>query len=100
MLSLESLTHATFAPLVGQTFIVHTTEGTFPLQLAAASLLGEPHPGSTRDPFALTFHGPSGLLLPQRIYRLSCQALGDDLEIFITQIGNKPAAAEFEAIFT
>ena len=100
MIPLETLTHATFAPLVGQTFALSCADRPIVLHLAEVRPLGQKRPESGRDPFALKFQGVSGLYLAQRIYHLRCDALGDELEIFLTQIGNNPGASEFEAIFT
>jgi hypothetical protein len=95
MMALENLNHGHFAPLVGQTF----QSGDVPLTLHSAKLLGHRRPGALRAPFSLTLRGQPGLRLPQATHRLTNKTLGD-LDIFITQVGDGPEGADFEAIFT
>ena len=99
MISLETLEHATFAPLIDQPFTVVVGDQSTGLELAEATLLGPRRAGAGRDPFSLTFRGAPGLRLPQGIYRLEQSILGT-MEIFITQIGDGPQGSRFEAIFT
>ena len=95
MTALETLTHGHFVPLVGQVF----QSGDVSLTLESAKLLGHKRAGALRDPFSLSFRGAPGLRLPQATYRLTNDTLGE-LEIFITQVGDGPQGADFEAIFT
>lgn len=97
MISLETLQHSTFAPLVGQTFILKAGAGA-ELTLHQATVLGHRRATAQRDPFSLAFRGPQGLFLPQGTYSFSHSALGE-LEFFITQSGNGPQGSEFEAVF-
>lgn len=55
-------------------------------------------PGAKRKPFSLVFRGPSGPVLPQRIYALENEALGR-LEIFLVPIGADTDGVRYEAIF-
>jgi len=98
MLDLATAAHAQFAPSVGQTFALATTTVPIPLTLAEARRLGSAHPGATRDPFALTFHGAPALRLPQGTYRLENATLGT-MEIFLVQVAADAVASQFEAIF-
>jgi hypothetical protein len=95
MISLDTVQHETFAPLVGRSFVT----GEFRLELSEARKLGHKRPDARRDPFALTFRGPHGLRLPQGIYRFECEGLGE-IEFFITQTGDGTMGSEFEAVFT
>ena len=95
MLELENVDRATFSPCVGQTFEAVLTDGRLPLTLAEARPLGAARPGATREPFALIFHGPPALRLPQRIYRLEHATLGA-MEIFLVPI----APGQCEAVFS
>lgn len=98
MIPLESLQVAQFEPLVGQIFRI-TADQVIELRLDQAKPIGNRWPDATRDPFVLTFGGPSGLLLPQSIYRFEVPELGQ-LEMFITQTANGPQGSKFEAVFT
>ena len=99
MIPLESVSHETFAPLVGRAFTVMTSNGPVELTLAGAKLLGHKRDEATRDPFSLAFRGPQALRLPQGIYPFSCGDLGE-IEFFITQVADGAKGSEFEAIFT
>ncbi len=99
MIPLESVSHLTFASLLGNTFVAITANGQVELQLAEAKLLGHKRDQATRDPFSLTFRGPQGLRLPQGTYPFTCGTLGE-IEFFITQVADGAKGSEFEAIFT
>jgi hypothetical protein len=99
MIPLESVSHDTFAPLIGQAFTATTADGQVDLSLAGAKLLGHKRDEATRNPFSLTFRGPQGLRLPQGTYHFTCGALGE-IEFFITQVADGAKGSEFEAIFT
>ena len=99
MTSLDTLDAGLFSPLVGQAFAVALAEQAVPLELMEAQVLGGRRSDAKRDPFALRFKGAPGLRLPQGIYRLQHDFVGE-MEIFITQNGDGPQGSEFEAIFT
>ena len=94
MLELDKVDQATFATCLGQIFEAVFPDGRLPLTLAEVRPLGATRPGGPRAPFALTFHGPPPLRLPQHIYRLEHATLGA-MEIFLVPI----AAGQFEAVF-
>jgi hypothetical protein len=98
-MTLDQLQHSDFAPLLGQTFAVWQGGASLAFTLSSASILGHRRTGATREPFAITFCGASGLRLPQGIYLFQNETLGE-LEFFITQLGDGPRGAEFEAVFT
>jgi hypothetical protein len=97
MIPLDTLQHSSFAPLLGQAFILHAGHEV-EMVLHAATVLGHRRLEALRDPFSLTFHGRQGLRLPQGIYRFSHPSLGE-LEIFIAQAADGPKGSEFEAVF-
>jgi hypothetical protein len=99
MISLDTVEHRTFAPFEGRDFQIHTGAVPIKLQLSSAKLLGHKRQEAPRDPFSLTFRGPQGLRLPQRIYPLSCEGFGE-IELFITQVADGAQGSEFEAVFT
>lgn len=69
------------------------------LCLEKVRMLGHRREGASRDPFAIEFRGPSGVLIPQKTYQIE-QEDGSPLEIFLVQIADKPEGSLFEAIFT
>lgn len=98
MIALEQLTRAHFEPCIGQLFVCTTPTGPVPLTLAEAAQLGSERPGTDRAPFAVRFHGPAKLRLPQHIYRLDNEQLGG-MEVFLVQTGADATTSHFEAIF-
>lgn len=100
MISLETLSASSLASLTGKSITLRTGAGQeVPLELAAVTPLGAPYPGTTREPFSLTFRGAPALRLPQGIYHFQIPELGE-LEFFISQTADGPAGSWFEAIFS
>jgi hypothetical protein len=100
---LDRVTAATFAPAVGDTFVLDAGEtGLLELEL----LESRPHhpdapaedASGARAPFSLLFRGPPDPLLPQRIYRLEHESLGP-LEIFLVPVARDEAGSSYEAVF-
>jgi hypothetical protein len=97
---LAAVEHSTFSGVVGESFgVTVAASRSIALELVAVRVLGSKRVGAARDPFALEFRGPSGLRLPQGIYRFDHGRLGV-LEIFISQTGDGEKGSEFEAIFS
>ena len=102
---MDTLSLATFAPHVGHGFRARlTAERVVDLELVEVKPLGATSGGVVREaagrqPFALYFKGPGALLLPQQIYRIEHDALGDR-DIFIVPLGPKQGGMLYEAIFT
>ena len=100
---LEQLTADTFAPAVGDRFVLDDDAGVrLELELLE-SRLHEPDAPATdasgrRAPFSLLFLGPADSVLPQRIYRLEHESLGP-LEIFIVPVGRDESGTTYEAVF-
>lgn len=99
MIALETLQHSHFAPLAGQPFTLKAGGQEVQLTLAEARLLGHRRADATREPFSLTFRGLKGWRVPQGIYSLSHESLGE-MELFLTQTGDTARGSEFEAVFT
>jgi hypothetical protein len=102
---LETLTIASFADKIGDTFRLETeADHTIDTRLVHAGVLanksvaGEPRVAA-RDPFSLLFLGPAAPQLPQRIYRVSHETLGAH-DIFLVAIGMRDGGLLYEAIFT
>jgi hypothetical protein len=86
----ESLTDRRFDRVVG--------EGEPPLALTLTEVRrGRPRPGG-REPFALSFVGPSGLTLAAGIQPLRHAHLGD-LELFVTPVAGDAHTITYEAVF-
>jgi hypothetical protein len=98
MTSLDTIESTTFSTLNEKRFLLETPSSNLDLMLEQVRELGNRRPDASRDPFALSFRGKSGIRLPQGIYRLSHLELGS-FEIFITQNSDGPKGSEFEAIF-
>ena len=101
---LETFTHATFAPLLGQTFHCQVSPDTgVDMHLIAAQLLTadttSQEQAQRRLPFSLLFRGPKGIVLPQCIYTLSHTTLGT-FGLFLVPIGPDAEGMRYEAIFT
>lgn len=100
---LDRLTATSFAPAVGETFVLDAGDaGTLELELLE-SRLQDPDapaqdPSGARAPFTLVFRGPVEPVLPQQIHRLEHPSLGP-LEIFIVPIGRNEAGTTYEAVF-
>ncbi len=101
---LERLTVDDFRPAVGQAFVLDAGgAGKFDLELVQARTIGPDAPAvdesGQRSPFALDLRGPVDPLLPQSIYRLEHDSVGE-IEIFIVPVGRTEAGTDYEAIFT
>lgn len=101
---LETFTETTFADKVGDTFRVEIAPGqTIDLRLdQVRRLTDETAVGAVRPtkraPFALIFLGPGTPPLPQQIYPISHDALGQQA-IFIVPVGTRDGRRLYEAVF-
>lgn len=94
---IEDLTVESFEGRVGERFRLAVDEGTFDLTLAECRRLGGT--ALRREPFSLVFLGPREPVLPQRIYGLANDELGE-LEIFLVPIAQDADGTRYEAVFT
>jgi hypothetical protein len=97
---LQNLTPASFEAHLSSTFQVDYG-GSAPLEITLSEVrLLEPHPGPRDQPFSLYFNGPGSPLLPQQIYRLAHDQLGD-LDLFLVPLGPHPkrGGMVYEAVF-
>lgn len=97
---LDRLTAASFAPHVGEVFLLRVdATTTLEARLAAAEEVpwASGGPGK-RVPFSVLFLGPRWPVLPQRIYRLEHHALGA-LELFLVPIRRDESGVTYEAVF-
>ena len=103
MTGIEWLTYDVFAGRVGDTFTMDLGAGrTQPVVLAEATQSSEAGgrgpDGQSRLQFSLVFHGPATPTLPQSIYRLVHEELGE-LDLFLVPIGPDADAMRYEAAF-
>ncbi len=85
-------------PLTGETFSLTTAENAvLPLVLVRVRERKCEAPEGYRTPFALEFLAPPGIMLPQRIYRVTHPVLGM-LEIFLTAVSAGPQGNQHEAV--
>lgn len=86
-----------FEPRIGDAFAVGAAGASVELVLHSALGLGE-WPGG-RQPFSLTFRGPTEPLLPQATYPVEHAELGA-FALFVVPIGQDAGGTLYEAVFT
>jgi hypothetical protein len=98
---LSELTHATFEPCVGQTFVVRgESADTLDLTLVAVTVVADPIPGVTsRHAFSLIFRGPADRRLDQALYHFENETAGA-LDFTIVPIGPDSEGLRYEAVFS
>lgn len=98
---LNTLSVATFSPLVGQVFRAQFVDSVrAELTLVEASPLGtDTDPRRARAPFRLMFRGPAGVVAPQAIYSVENEVLGQ-MDLFLVPISADANGVTYEAIFT
>ncbi len=94
---LETLTKEAWSAYLGGSFEL-TGNGGRTLVLAEVTGLGSGARGC-RSPYSLVFRCVSAPVLPQRIYHLRHERLGD-LDLFLVPIGPDGEGMRYEAIFT
>lgn len=77
-------------------FLVHTEEGK-PIELELVELK-EGSSNSRVEQFALVFRGSNRLVLPQQIYQLLHDRLGE-FELFLVPLGRDAHGSYYEAVF-
>jgi len=97
---LETFEVGTFAPQLGETFRIQATDAEWlEATLIEATALGDgASSGGRRAPFSLVFRGPRDRVLPQRIYRVDHEGIGE-FELFLVPIGPDREGMRYEAGF-
>ncbi|MCP4379320.1 MAG: hypothetical protein GY794_24510 [bacterium] len=101
---LKTLTVTDFEALLNQTFYL-TGEGVEPLpfQLTEVTAIGADAAQQKADLgrrfFSVIFHGPVEPLLPQRIYQLENDRMGQ-LALFLVPLGPDSRGMRYQAVFT
>lgn len=97
MADLTEMTAEDFSRLLGQAFIIASTDPEVPMSLIEVKKLGA---GERKGgAFSLLWQGPSDPALGQATYRVSHDDLGAH-EIFLVPVAQKDAGFQYEAIFT
>jgi hypothetical protein len=92
---LDKLNYEDFALHVGTKF--RLTEAPEPLEIELIEA-SEPRATPQQIMFSLFFLGPKNLLLPQRIYQLAHEQLGEGT-LFLVPIGQSDEGVKYEAVF-
>jgi len=89
-----------FAGRVGEVFVVGEPNfPAIPLTLAEAELLpARMGPEGMRPPFSLVFLAKDPRVLPQRLYRLEHEEMGD-VTIFLVPVGKDAEGVSYQAVF-
>lgn len=101
MTDLSTLTHEHFAACLNQPFLVDSGHGTRVVtELVEVQTHGKLEPGSEkRQRFTVMFRGPMDPHLPQQIYTLGHETLGD-LQLFLVPVGPDAEGLLYEAVFS
>lgn len=96
----EQLVFEDFKDRVGSVFTPNEPEvPAIPLVLNEAELLPANHaPPGLRPPFSLVFLGADEHILPQRLYRLRHEQMGE-LVIFLVPVGKDGRGVSYQAVF-
>ena len=103
----ELLTHEDFKVALDQSFDLSDDDTRLPLTLIEVKRLrGPQREEDKRDQFSLLFKGPHSPLMPQRMYALRNDTMGE-LTMFLVPVGradgqhqNAEAEVLYEAVFT
>ncbi len=96
---MKLLTFEDFAGRVNESFSLSLGESTVDMVLTAARPLSKfAYGGMLRAPFDLLFNSSSPIVLPQRIYPLSNDAMGR-IDIFIVPVARNKDGIVYQAVF-
>ena len=97
------LKRETFSDKIDQTFVLDSGEEKVDLKLTQLTELDaiEKVPGAPEDlreePFTLLFRGEGESILPQQLYSIHHESLGD-FTLFITPVGADPEGVYYESV--
>ena len=99
----ETMSKAVFAEQLNTTFrVLPESEGGPEVLLELAEVVEFPtltHSRKDVERFSLFFYGPGDAPLPQRIYRLAHERMGE-MEIFLVPVAHEPRGFRYEAVFS
>jgi len=88
-----------FADKVGEIFSITFDDApAIPMTLSVAELVKTQQRPNTRPSFSLIFIIDVPEMLPQRMYRVEQEALGQ-IPLFLVPVGKKPEGFEYQALF-
>lgn len=87
-----------FADKVGNVFAVSIEDADIALNLIEASPLPNRRGPEHRQPFSLIFRAADPRVLPQQLYRLTHDDLGE-MAIFLVPIGKDESGVQYQATF-
>ena len=96
----EFQTQAEFAANLNSTFLLEL-DSSEPIKLKLVKVQAhqsDAHPRPDMERFSVFFVGPGDYLLPQRIYSLSHDKMGE-FEVFLVAIGKESDGYHYEAIY-
>lgn len=83
--------HQSFALSIGETSMALTL-----VEIQALPI--HVYPGRTRDPFSLIFQSASPIVVPQAMYRLTHDGMGQ-MEMFLVPVGLNSGGVLYQAVF-
>ena len=99
----ETLSKESFAEHLNTKFrVLSETENAAEVELELAEVAEFPtltHSRSDVERFSLYFYGPRDSFLPQRIYRLAHERMGEQ-DIFLVPVAEEPRGFRYEAVFS
>jgi hypothetical protein len=99
----ETLSKESFADILNTKFRVLLEQENAPeVELELAELVDFPtltHGRSDVERFSLFFYGPGNIFLPQNMYRLAHERLGEQ-DIFLVPVAQEPRGYRYEAVFS
>lgn len=99
----ETFAKESFAEQLNTKFrVLLEVENAPEVELELAELVEFPtltHSRSDVERFSLFFYGPGNFFLPQSMYRLAHEQLGE-LDIFLVPVAQEPRGFRYEAVFS
>lgn len=96
---MKFLTPADFHARANETFDLSLGESSMPLTLTEVQVTPQyAFSGQLRQPFSLIFRSASPVALPQKIYRLKNQTMGE-VDIFLVPVGREVQGIVYQAVF-
>lgn len=97
----EKQNEETFRRLLHTTFSLRVDdERTLALELDEVKPFPDiTHARGDMERFSLYFRGPAGVLLPQHIYRVEHERMGE-MDIFLVPVAQEPRGFRYEAVFS
>jgi hypothetical protein len=93
----QNLNSQSFSECLHTSFHIDIGSGAEPLGVKLIDVEEKNYTPQT-DQFSLIFHGPLTPVLPQKIYRLDHDRLGE-MDLFLVPIGPKDGGMQYQAVF-